>query len=102
MVHKAVENTARLLKVARAKNVPVAKSYTAYGSRQDMPYWKVKPLVDDFIYGHPSTELNPLIHDPDFIKKLERGEIEMSGCEPCNECVAEMDKGGVRCPKVEA
>jgi len=43
-----------------------------------------------------------LIHDPDFIKKLERGEIEMSGCEPCNECVAEMDKGGVRCPKAEA
>ena len=66
MVHKAVENTARLLKVARAKNIPVAKSYTAYSSRQDMPYWKVKPVVDDFIYGHPSTELNPLIHDPDY------------------------------------
>lgn len=39
----------------------------------------------------------PLIYDPDFVVKLQRGEIEASGCEPCNECIAEMDRGGVRC-----
>jgi 2,4-dienoyl-CoA reductase-like NADH-dependent reductase (Old Yellow Enzyme family) len=39
----------------------------------------------------------PLIHDPDFIKKLESGEVFKSGCTRCNECVVEMDRGGVRC-----
>ncbi len=43
----------------------------------------------------------PLIHDPDFVRKLERGELERSGCEPCNVCVAEMDRGGVRCPRAD-
>ena len=38
-----------------------------------------------------------LIHDPDFILKMQSGEIELSGCTHCNQCIAEMDRGGVRC-----
>ncbi|MBP7477910.1 MAG: NADH:flavin oxidoreductase [Chitinophagales bacterium] len=39
----------------------------------------------------------PLIHDSNFLTKMERNEIEKSGCTRCNECVVEMDRGGVRC-----
>jgi len=39
----------------------------------------------------------PLIHDPDFLLKLEAGEIEKTECNRCNKCVVEMDRGGVRC-----
>jgi 2,4-dienoyl-CoA reductase-like NADH-dependent reductase (Old Yellow Enzyme family) len=39
----------------------------------------------------------PLIHDPYFIKKLGKGDIERSLCNRCNECIVEMDRGGVKC-----
>ena len=39
----------------------------------------------------------PLIHDANFLIKLNSGEIEKSGCTRCNECIVEMDRGGVRC-----
>ncbi|MCA9774399.1 MAG: NADH:flavin oxidoreductase [Myxococcales bacterium] len=38
-----------------------------------------------------------LIHDPDFATKLLRGEVERTPCTVCNQCIAEMDRGGVRC-----
>ncbi len=38
-----------------------------------------------------------LLADPDFIERLARGEEPVSRCTHCNECVAEMDRGGVRC-----
>lgn len=37
------------------------------------------------------------IQDPDFVKKLESGEITKSDCDHCNRCVAAMDAGGVHC-----
>jgi 2,4-dienoyl-CoA reductase-like NADH-dependent reductase (Old Yellow Enzyme family) len=40
-----------------------------------------------------------LLHDPALPRKLERGDLAASGCVPCNECVAEMDRGGVRCTR---
>jgi 2,4-dienoyl-CoA reductase-like NADH-dependent reductase (Old Yellow Enzyme family) len=40
-----------------------------------------------------------LLHDPALPRKLERGEATASGCVPCNECIAEMDRGGVRCTR---
>ncbi len=40
-----------------------------------------------------------LLHDPDLPRKMERGELAASGCVPCNECIAEMDRGGVRCTR---
>lgn len=38
-----------------------------------------------------------LLHDATLPRRLERGEVERSGCVPCNRCIAEMDRGGVRC-----
>jgi 2,4-dienoyl-CoA reductase-like NADH-dependent reductase (Old Yellow Enzyme family) len=40
----------------------------------------------------------PLILEPDLLRKMERGESIASLCEPCNKCIAVMDKGGVYCP----
>ena len=66
MVHKAVENTAVLLDVARERGIPVACCYTAYGSDKDMPYWKVDVVRKDFFYGRPCTQLDPRIHEPGY------------------------------------
>lgn len=63
MIHEARDRTAELLAVARRKNVPVAKCYTAYGSLADMPRWKVQAVRDEFYYGHPCTAMDPKIHD---------------------------------------
>jgi 2,4-dienoyl-CoA reductase-like NADH-dependent reductase (Old Yellow Enzyme family) len=38
-----------------------------------------------------------LIADPDFVRRMERGERVRTRCIQCNRCVAEMDRGGVRC-----
>ncbi len=38
-----------------------------------------------------------LLADPDFIERLARGDEPVSRCTHCNQCVAEMDRGGVRC-----
>jgi maleamate amidohydrolase len=66
LVMRAVANTARLLAVARAQNIPVASCYTAYKSPRDMPHWKVGMVREQFLHGHPCTELDPAIHDPDY------------------------------------
>ena len=38
-----------------------------------------------------------VIHDPDFLLKIRDGRVSVSECNHCNICVAEMDRGGVRC-----
>ena len=38
-----------------------------------------------------------LIADPDLVGRMQRGEATRSRCISCNKCVAEMDRGGVRC-----
>ena len=40
-----------------------------------------------------------LLHDPSLPGRMERGEASASACVPCNECIAEMDRGGVRCTR---
>ena len=37
------------------------------------------------------------IQDPDFVRKIESGEITRTKCDHCNRCVAAMDAGGVYC-----
>jgi maleamate amidohydrolase len=64
MIHAARDRTAGLLATARARGVPVAACYTAYGSLADMPLWKVKAVREEFFYGHPCTAMDPLIRDP--------------------------------------
>jgi 2,4-dienoyl-CoA reductase-like NADH-dependent reductase (Old Yellow Enzyme family) len=41
----------------------------------------------------------PLIAEPDLPARMARGEAQRSICEPCNLCLPEMDRGGVRCPR---
>jgi len=66
MIERAVQNSARLLEVARRCQVPVANCYTAYTSTEDMPYWKVKAVQEELIHGTEATEFDPRIYDPDY------------------------------------
>lgn len=67
-VQRAVENTAVLLKAAKAHRIPVASCRVAWNSRDDMAYWKITSLYDGSFYnGHPCTEIDPRISDPDYI-----------------------------------
>lgn len=43
-----------------------------------------------------------LLYDADLPRKLQAGSASQSGCHPCNECIAEMDRGGVRCTRAPA
>lgn len=63
-LHRARDNTAMLLKTARASGLPVAACYTAYCSTKDMPLWKVAAVRREFFYGHECTGMDPKIHDP--------------------------------------
>lgn len=38
-----------------------------------------------------------LLHDATLPRRLMTREVDASACIPCNECIAEMDRGGVRC-----
>ncbi|MSO64872.1 MAG: isochorismatase family protein [Alphaproteobacteria bacterium] len=62
-IHAAVEETAKLLDVARRSNVPVASCYTGYQSVADMPYWKIDAIYEHFYLDHPSMRLDERIHD---------------------------------------
>jgi len=63
-IHAARDRTAVLLEHARARGIPVAACYTAYGSEADMPRWKVAAVQQEFYYGHPCTAMDPKIHHP--------------------------------------
>ena len=66
LVMRALENTAALLQVARRHGVPVAVCNTAYLNEREMPYWKITAVRETFLHSHPSTRLDPRIHDPDY------------------------------------
>ena len=66
LVLRALENTARLLKVARAHGVPVANCNTAYMNQREMPYWKITAVRETFLHDHPSVKIDPRIYDPDY------------------------------------
>jgi maleamate amidohydrolase len=64
LVMRALENTARLLEVARRHGVPVAVCNTAYLNEREMPYWKITAVRETFLHSHPSTRLDPRIYEP--------------------------------------
>lgn len=66
LVQRAVENSARLLDVARECGVPVATCYTGYNSKRDMPYWKISAVMEDLIEGKAATEFDPRTYVPDY------------------------------------
>ncbi len=41
------------------------------------------------------------IRDPDFVKRLERGDVDASDCDQCNRCIASMSAEGVTCVSTE-
>ncbi len=38
-----------------------------------------------------------LIREPDLVRRYQQGDVTTARCVPCNKCIAEMDRGGVRC-----
>lgn len=66
LVMRALANTEKLLKVARAYGVPVASCNTAYMNEREMPYWKITAVRETFRHDHPSAVLDPRIHDPEY------------------------------------
>lgn len=67
-VQRAVENTAKLIQAAKKAQLPIASCRVAWKGRDDMSYWKISTLFDgSFYYGHPHTEIDPRISDPDYI-----------------------------------
>jgi maleamate amidohydrolase len=66
LVMRAVDNTAKLLEIARRHKVPVAVCNTAYLNEREMPYWKVAAVRETFLHTHPSVKLDPRIYDPDY------------------------------------
>ena len=66
MVLRALENTVRLLEVARRYGVPVANCNTAYLNQQEMPYWKITAVRETFLHDHPSAPIDPRVHDPSY------------------------------------
>ncbi len=65
-VHRAIDNTAVLLKAARAAGLPVANVYTAYSSPADAPRWKVDNVANAFFHGSEEVELEPKTYDPEY------------------------------------
>jgi 2,4-dienoyl-CoA reductase-like NADH-dependent reductase (Old Yellow Enzyme family) len=41
------------------------------------------------------------VRDPEFVNRLQRGEIHASDCDHCNRCIAATDAGGLRCVSQE-
>ena len=66
LIQRAVQNSARLLEVARENGVPIATCYTGYNSKRDMPYWKITAVMEDLIEGEAATELDPRTYDPNY------------------------------------
>ena len=66
LINQAVENTARLLEVARAQNAPVANCYVAYGNDGEYPHWKVGAVPTTLRRGSESVELDSRIADHDY------------------------------------
>ena len=67
LVNDAVEHTARLLQLARSKNIPVATCAMAFQSESDMPHWKIPAMYNgDFFHGNVGIELDSRIYDPNY------------------------------------
>ena len=66
LVLRAMENTVKMLEVARRHNVPIASCNTAYMNQREMPYWKISAVRETFLHDHPSAGIDPRVHDPSY------------------------------------
>src|SRR5260370_39535316 len=64
LVMRAVENTAKLLRVARRVGVPVAVCNTAYMNEREMPYWKITAGKPTLPPEHRLTALGTRSSEP--------------------------------------
>src|SRR3546814_662229 len=62
-IEQAVENTAKLLQVARAQGVPVASCYIVCPKQGAIPFWKVQAVTEDLLEGSDAVALDPRILD---------------------------------------
>jgi maleamate amidohydrolase len=60
-IDRAVERTVDVIGAAREAKCPVVACVMGYESPDAMPYWKIKPLREELLVGHPSVELDPRI-----------------------------------------
>ena len=65
LIERALKNTQKLLVAARKANVLVAKCVMGYGSRKELPYWKVA-ACQDLIIGNPECDMDPRIDEPEY------------------------------------
>ena len=63
---RALENTRKLLDVARPLSIPVAVCFTAYQSERDMPFWKIKPVRDNYIMPNDAIQLEDNLVDSSY------------------------------------
>lgn len=61
MIDAAVKRTVDVMHAARKAGFPIAACVMGYESQAAMPHWKIAPLREDLIEGHPSVELDPRI-----------------------------------------
>jgi len=66
LVLRAMENTVRMLEVARRYNVPIASCNTAYMNQREMPYWKISAVRETFLHDHPSAGIDARVHDSSY------------------------------------
>jgi len=62
-IHDARDETAKLLDAARRCGVPVASCFTGYWSDQDMPYWKIGAVREQFFLDHDGMAMDEKIWD---------------------------------------
>ena len=69
MIDAAVERTVDVMHAARAAGFPIAACVMGYDSPAAMPHWKIAPLREELVVGHPSVELDPRIaaEEPDLV-----------------------------------
>lgn len=70
LVMRGLENTARLLAVAREHRVPVASCYTGYKDEREAPHWKITAVREQFRHDHPCAALDPRIYDAAYDMKV--------------------------------
>ena len=64
LVDAAVEATARLLRAARASELPVLQTYVAHQGEADALRWKIPAVISELRVGSPAAELDPRTFDP--------------------------------------
>jgi maleamate amidohydrolase len=68
LIQTAVDRTVDLIAFAHSKNIPVASCRVAWTGPDEMGYWKIPPLYEGGFYiGHPWTEIDPRLSDPERI-----------------------------------